>query len=99
MTYFMTITKETTTEELAKLFRNNMQKLYRLPENIILDKKLQFVTRLTKKLNRMLEIETKLSTSFDLQTDRQTKYINQELEQYLQFFVKILNKRTSQNGQ
>ena len=35
----------------------------------------------------MLGIETKLSTSFHSQTDGQTKRINQELEQYLQFFV------------
>ena len=40
-----------------------------------------------KKLNKMLEIEMKLSTSFHSQTDGQTERINQELEQYLWFFV------------
>ena len=35
----------------------------------------------------MLGIETKLSISFHLQTDGQTELINQELEQYLWFFV------------
>ena len=42
---------------------------------------------MTKELNRMLGIETKLSISYHPQTDRQTKRINQELEQYLRFFV------------
>jgi len=40
----------------------------------------------------MLGIETKLSTSFYLQTDKQMEYINQELEQYLQFFVDYRQK-------
>jgi len=35
----------------------------------------------------MLEIETKLLTFFHLQTDSQIERMNQELEQYLQFFV------------
>ena len=35
----------------------------------------------------MLGIEMKLLTAFYLQTDGQTKQINQELEQYLRFFV------------
>ena len=35
----------------------------------------------------MLGIEMKLSIAFHPQTDRQTKQMNQELEQYLQFFV------------
>ena len=35
----------------------------------------------------MLEIEMKLLTLFHLQTNSQTKQINQKLKQYLQFFV------------
>ena len=47
----------------------------------------QFAAELTKKLNRMLGIETRLSTVFHPQTDRQMERMNQELEQYLRFFV------------
>ena len=35
----------------------------------------------------MLGIETKLLTLFHLYTNSQTERMNQELEQYLQFFV------------
>ena len=35
----------------------------------------------------MLGIETKLLTAFYSQTDSQTEKINQELEQYLKFFI------------
>ena len=40
-----------------------------------------------KELNEMLGIKTKLSTAFYPQTDKQTKRMNQELEQYLQMFI------------
>jgi len=40
-----------------------------------------------KKLNKMLGIEMRLSTAFYPQIDGQTEQINQELEQYLRFFV------------
>ena len=42
---------------------------------------------MTKGLNNMLGIETKLLIAFHLQTDGQTKRINQKLEQYLRFFI------------
>ena len=53
----------------------------------MLDRGPQFATELMRELNKILEIQTKLSTAFHLQTDRQTEQINQELEQYLQFFI------------
>jgi len=43
----------------------------------------QFAAGLTKELNKMLGIETRLSTVFYPQTDGQTEWMNQELEQYL----------------
>ena len=40
MTYFVTMMEEISAEGLARLFRNNVWKLHRLPESIVLDKEL-----------------------------------------------------------
>ena len=83
--YFAATTEGTTVEGLAQLFKYNVQKLHGLLESVISDQRPQFVTELTRELNSMLVVEIRLSTH--PQIDRQTKYINQEPEQYLQFFV------------
>jgi len=54
---------------------------------MVSDRGPQFAAELTKELNRILEIKMKLSTAFYPQTDRQMEQMNQELEQYLRFFV------------
>jgi len=87
MTYFVATTEGMLAEELARLFRDNMWKLHGLPKSVVLDRGPQFAVELTKKLNRMLGIKTKLSTVFHLQMDGQTEWMNQELEQYLRFFM------------
>ena len=81
--YFMATTKKTTVEELARLFRDNVWKSHRLPESVISNREPQFAVELTKELNEMLGIEMRLSMVFYPQTDRQTEWMNQELEQYL----------------
>jgi len=86
------MTKGTSVKGLARLFRDNIWKLHGLPESVVSDRGPQFAVRLMKELNKMLEIETKLSTAFHPQTDGQTKRMNQELEQYLQFFVDYRQK-------
>ena len=90
--YFVTTTEETLVERLARLFRDNIWKLHRLLQNVISDRRLQFTVKLTKKLNKMLEIEMKLLTLFYPQIDSQTKQINYELEQYLWFFINYRRK-------
>ena len=56
-------------EGLARLFRDNIWKLHRLLESMISNRGPQFVVEFTKKLNRMLGIETKLSITFYPQMD------------------------------
>ena len=64
-----------------------MWKLHGLPESVVLDRGPQFAVELTKELNRMLEIEIRLLIALHPQMDGQTEQMNQELEQYLRFFV------------
>ncbi len=51
MMHFVAITEGTSAEDLARLFRDNMWKLHRLPESVVLDRGPQFVAELTKELN------------------------------------------------
>ena len=81
--HFIATMERMAAEELARLFRDNVWRLHDLLESVVLDRGPQFVVELTKKLNKMLGIQTKLSTAFHPQTDGQTERINQELEQYL----------------
>jgi len=83
MGHFIPTTERTSTEGLARLFRDNVWKLHGLPDSIISDRGPQFAAGIMKELNCMLGIETKLSMAFHPQTDSQTKRMNQELEQYL----------------
>ena len=76
MTHFVAITEGRTAEGLVRLFQDKVWKLHGLPESMVLDRRPQFAVKLTKKLNRMLEIETRLLTVFYLQMDRQTEQMN-----------------------
>jgi len=87
MVHFIPTTEKTSTEGLARLFRDNIWKLHVLPDSIISDRGPQFAARVMKELNQMLGINTKLSTVFHPQTDGQTERMNQELEQYLRMFI------------
>jgi len=80
MIHFMVTIEGISAERLARLFRDNVWKLYKLLESVVLNRGLQFTVDLTKELNRILEIKTKLFISLHPQTDRQTEQMNQKLE-------------------
>jgi len=87
MVYFIPTTEKMSAEGLARLFRDNVWKLYGLPKSIISDRGPQFVIGLMQELNEMLGIKSKLSMVFYPQTDGQIERVNQELEQYLRMFI------------
>ena len=62
--YFIPTIENTSAKKLARLFRDNVQKLHRLSKSIISDRELQFIVEIIWKLNRILEIESKLSMVF-----------------------------------
>jgi len=76
MSHFVVTIEKTMAEGLVRLFRDNVWKLHGLPESVILDRGPQFVAELTRKLNKMLGIETKLSTAYHPETDSQTERTN-----------------------
>ena len=87
MAHFVPTMKKTSAKRVVRLFWDNVWKLHSLPESIIIDKRVQFVVEMMKKLNNMLEINTKLLTAYHPQTDEQTEKMNQDLEQYLRMFI------------
>jgi len=87
MVHFIPTMEKTSVEGLAWLFRDNVWKLYGLPESIISDRGPQFAAGLMQELNGMLGIKSKLLMVFHPQTDGQTERVNQKLEQYLRMFI------------
>ena len=87
MAHFVVTIEETLAEGLVRLFRDDVWKLHRLPESIISNRDPLFTAELTRELNEMLGIETRLPMVFHPQTNGQTEWMNQELEQYLRFFT------------
>jgi len=71
--HFVATTEGTMAEGLARLFRDNMWKLHRLPKSVISDRGPQFAVELTRELNRVLGIEMRISTAFHPQIDGQTE--------------------------
>ena len=76
MTHFIATMEEMLVKGLAQLFKDNVWKLHGLLESMVLDRGPQFVVELTKKLNRMLGIETKLLILFHSQIDGQMERMN-----------------------
>jgi len=77
----------TSARGLATLFRDHVWKLHGLPETALSDRGLQFTAEFMKELNEILGIKTKLSTAYHPQTNGQTEWVNQEIEQYLRMFI------------
>ena len=72
-----------TVDQTAALYLNHVWKRFGLPRKIISDRGTQFTAHFTHALCHLLDINQNLSTAYHPQTDGQTEYLNQELEQFL----------------
>ena len=83
--------KATTTnissEGIAKIYRDDIWKLYRVPRKILSDRGLQFTSKFMEEFTKALRIKRQLSMAYHPQTDGQMERINQEIGTFLQYHV------------
>jgi len=73
--------------DLAKLFLDNIFRLYGLLDSTVSDRGLQFVAHFWQNLCEILGVSSRLSTAYHPQTDGQSEHMNAIMEQYLQAYV------------
>ena len=80
-------TKKTiTAEEIANLFFHKVFLHFSLYNKIISNRGPQFASTFAKELRKLLNYDLSLSTAYHPQSDRETEWINQEIETYLRIF-------------
>jgi hypothetical protein len=78
--------KTITLEGVAKLFFKHVYHRFGLYDKIISNRNPQFISKFSKALAKLLDYTIAPSTAYHLQTDGQTKHLNQELETYLRIY-------------
>src|SRR5713101_901909 len=78
-----------TADQMAALYLNHVWRHFSLPCKIISDQGMQFTAHFTHSLCHLLDINQNLTTAYHLQTEGQTKHLNQELEQFLRAFCNM----------
>jgi len=80
-------TTNVSSEGIAKIYRDDIWKLHRIPRRILSDRGLQFASKFMEEFTRALGTKRQLSTVYHPQTDGQTERINQEIGMFLRHYV------------
>ena len=78
--------KTITAEQVANLLLETLYKTFGLPDEIILDRGLQFAAHAFHELLKLLNVTSKLLTAYHPQMDEATERVNQEIKVYLSIF-------------
>ena len=70
-------------ERIAKIYRDDIWKLYGIPRKILSDRGPQFTSKFMEEFTKALGIKRQLLTVYHPQTDGQTERINQEIGTFL----------------
>jgi len=74
-------------EGIAKIYRDEIWKLHRIPKKILSDREPQFVSRFIEELIKVLGTKRILLITYHPQSDKQMERINQEIGTFLQHYV------------
>jgi transposase InsO family protein len=83
-------TKHLGGEGMVRIYRDHVWKDFGLPKVVISDRGTQFVGHFMRDLLKLLGIKLNTSMAYHPQTDGQTEYVNQNIEQYLRVFTNFL---------
>ena len=78
---------DVSSEGIAKIYKDNIWKLHRIPRKILSNRGPQFTSKFMEKFTKALGTKRQLSTAYHLQIDGQTERINQEIRMFLQHYV------------
>jgi len=73
-------------EEIAKIYKNEIWKLYKVPRKILSDREPQFAFRFMEELMKVLGTKRMLSTAYHPQIDEQTERINKKVGTFLRHY-------------
>jgi len=76
-------TMNISSEGIAKIYRDKIWKLHRIPRKILSNRGLQFTLKFMEELTKALGTKRQLSTVYHPQTDGQIERINQEIGTFL----------------
>ena len=87
MIWLKEITMSISSEGIAKIYKDKIWKLHKIPRKILSNWGLQFMSRFMEEFMKALGITRQLLTAYHSQMDGQTEWINQEIGMFLWHYV------------
>jgi len=87
MIRLITTTTSISSSKVARIYWDDIWKIYSIPKKIISNRGPQFALTFMEELCRVLEIKRAMLIAYHLQIDGQMERINQEVEVFLRHYI------------
>jgi hypothetical protein len=85
--HFFALSHLYSVKKIAEIFVSGVMKLHGIPQSIVSDRDLIFISSFWLEFFKLQGTDLKTSSFYHPQTDRQTEVVNRCLEQYLRYFT------------